>query len=63
MVRLNLSIPAEMSEFIRRQMAEHSYMTQGEFVRDLVRRERDEQEVRRLLEENGGMVSRGKPQS
>jgi antitoxin ParD1/3/4 len=46
---MNISLPADMKDFIDRQVAERGYGTTSEFLRDLVRREQDRLHLRTLI--------------
>lgn len=52
---MNISLPDDMKDFIDRQVAERGYGTSSEFLRDLIRKEQERQEVRSLILE--GMAS------
>jgi antitoxin ParD1/3/4 len=52
---MNISLPDDMKAFVDRQVAERGYGTSSEFVRDLIRKEQELQEVRALILE--GMAS------
>ena len=49
MSTMNISLPDEMKEFVDEQVAERGYGTSSEFVRDLIRKEQDRQQLRRLV--------------
>jgi antitoxin ParD1/3/4 len=49
MSTMNISLPASLKSFVDRQVAERDYGTSSEYVRELIRRERDREELRRLL--------------
>jgi antitoxin ParD1/3/4 len=59
MSTMNISLPAEMKEFIDEQVAQQGYSTSSEYVRELVRRERDRLRLRALILE--GMSSPPSP--
>ena len=46
---MNISLPDDMKDFIDRQVTERGYGTSNELLRDLIRREQDRQQLRRLL--------------
>lgn len=46
---MNISLPDPMKTFIDEQVAAHGYGSSSEFLRDLVRREQDRQQLRGLL--------------
>jgi antitoxin ParD1/3/4 len=49
MATMNISLPDELKRFIDEQVSEHSYGTSSEYIRSLVRKERDVAMVRALL--------------
>ncbi|MBT8488552.1 MAG: type II toxin-antitoxin system ParD family antitoxin [Gemmatimonadetes bacterium] len=49
MVTMNVSLPESLKEFVESQVAERGYGTTSEFVRELLRRERDRMQMRALL--------------
>lgn len=60
MSTMNISLPAELKDFVDAQVATGGYGTSSEFVRDLIRRERDRLHLRALIME--GMASgKGEP--
>ena len=52
---MNISLPDDMKSFVDRQVTERGYGTSSEYVRDLIRREQERQELRGLILE--GMAS------
>ena len=51
MRNLNITLPDDLQSFVERQVAERGYVTCDEFIRDLIRREQDIQQLRaKLLE-------------
>ncbi len=48
---MNISLPDSLKDFVDEQVNERGYGTSSEYVRDLIRRERDREKMRRLLEE------------
>ena len=46
---MNISLPDSMRDFIDEQVAEKGYGTSSEYVRDLIRRERDREKLRALI--------------
>jgi len=46
---MNISLPDDMKEFIDRQVAERGFGTSSEFLRDLIRREQERQQLRNLI--------------
>jgi antitoxin ParD1/3/4 len=51
MSTMNISLPASLKSFVDRQVAERDYGTSSEYVRELIRRDRDREELRSLLRE------------
>lgn len=51
MSTMNISLPDSMKEFVEQQAAEKGYSTSSEYVRDLIRRAQDRQQLRDLLME------------
>ena len=51
MSTMNISLPDSMKEFVEQQAAEKGYSTSSEYVRDLIRRDRERQQLRDLLME------------
>lgn len=49
MTTMNISLPDSLKLFVDEQVAEAGYGTSSEFVRDLIRRERDRLALRNLL--------------
>ena len=52
---MNVSLPEELKVFVDQQVTGRGYSTSSEFVRELIRRERDRQHLRDLILE--GMAS------
>jgi antitoxin ParD1/3/4 len=46
---MNISLPDAMKSFIDEQVAEKGYGTSSEYVRDLIRRERDREQLRAVI--------------
>jgi antitoxin ParD1/3/4 len=46
---MNVSLPVELRDFIEQQVAERGYSSTSEYVRELVRSDRDRQHLRALL--------------
>jgi antitoxin ParD1/3/4 len=46
---MNVSLPDELKEFVEEQVADKGYGTSSEYVRELIRRDRDRQQLRALL--------------
>jgi antitoxin ParD1/3/4 len=49
MPTMNVSIPSELKAFVDEQVGTGAYGSTSEFVRDLIRREQDRQQLRSLL--------------
>ena len=49
MSTMNISLPDDMKEFVDRQVEERGYGTSSEFLRDLIRKERERQNLRQLM--------------
>lgn len=47
---MNISLPESLKEFIDEQVATRGYGTSSEFVRELIRKEKDRAELRALLQ-------------
>jgi antitoxin ParD1/3/4 len=52
---MNISLPDDLKTFIDHQVAERGYGTSSEFIRELLRREQERQQLRSLILE--GMAS------
>lgn len=49
MATMNVSLPESLKEFVDRKVAEASYGTASEYVRELIRRDQDRAHLRDLL--------------
>jgi len=49
MSTMNISLPDSLRAFVDRQVVARSYGSSGAYVRDLIRRDRDRQQLRGLL--------------
>ncbi len=49
MTTMNVSLPEELKEFVDAQVARGGFGSTSEFVRDLIRREQDRQQLRALV--------------
>ena len=49
MSTMNISLPDTLKSFVDQQVASRGYGTSSEYVRELIRRERDRQRLRGLL--------------
>ena len=48
---MNISLPNALKEFVEGQVAEQGYGTSSEYVRELIRKDRDRQSLRALVME------------
>lgn len=46
---MNISLPEGLKSFVDEQVADRGYGTSSEYVRELIRRERDKAQLRELL--------------
>ncbi|HEX8621414.1 MAG TPA: ribbon-helix-helix protein, CopG family [Allosphingosinicella sp.] len=49
MATMNISLPDNLKDFVDEQVAERGYSTSSEFMRELIRKEKDRQHLRKLL--------------
>lgn len=49
MATMNVSLPDDLKAFVEAQVQEHGYGSSSEFLRELIRRERDRSHLRALL--------------
>lgn len=49
MATMNISLPDELKEFVDQQVLEHAYGSSSEYLRELIRMQRDAQSLRALL--------------
>ena len=49
MTTMNISLPDELKQFVDEQVANRGFGTSSEYVRDLLRREQDRQQLRQLV--------------
>lgn len=49
MSTMNISLPEALKSFVDEQVASHGYSTSSEYVRELIRRDQDRQNLRALL--------------
>ena len=49
MSTMNISLPQELKAFIDEQVSDKGYSTSSEYVRELIRREREKERLRQLL--------------
>ena len=57
---MNISLPATLRSFVDEQVTKRGYGTSSEYVRELIRRDRDRQRLRALLLE-GAASAPGAP--
>jgi antitoxin ParD1/3/4 len=60
MTTMNISLPDTLKSFVDDQVAGRGYGTISEYVRDLIRKEHDREQMRRLLLD-GAASPAGKP--
>ena len=60
MATMNISLPDELKQFIDEQVAEHAYGSASEYLRELIRKQRDVEKLRSMLLE-GANSGPGKP--
>jgi antitoxin ParD1/3/4 len=46
---MNISLPDELKEFVDEQVSEHGFGSTSEYLRDLIRKQRDVAKLRALL--------------
>ena len=49
MATMNISLPDELKQFVDAQVSEHGYGSTSEYLRDLVRKQRDVEKLRGIL--------------
>lgn len=49
MATMNVSLPDELKEFVEAQVDKHGYVSNSEFLRELIRREQDRTQLRELV--------------
>ena len=49
MSTMNISLPENMKRFVDEQVSERGYSTSSEYVRELIRKDQDRQQLRGLL--------------
>jgi antitoxin ParD1/3/4 len=57
---MNVSLPDALKQFVEEQVAEKGYGTSSEYVRELIRKERDRQHLRSLLLEGAQSAPGGR---
>ena len=55
MSTMNVTLPDDLQSYVDQQVAEHGFLTCSEYIRELIRKERDRQQLRALVLE--GMAS------
>lgn len=56
---MNVSLPDELKDFVEAQVADKGYGTSSEYVRELIRKDRDRQQLRGLLLEGARSAPAG----
>lgn len=59
MSTMNISLPDSLRSFVDQQVAGRGYGTSSEYVRELIRRDRDREQMRALLFEGAESPSTG----
>lgn len=59
MATMNISLPDNLKDFVDEQVAERGYSTSSEYMRELIRREKDRQHLRKLLLDGAGSPLEG----
>ena len=49
MATMNISLPDELKQFVDAQVAEHAYGSTSEYLRELIRKQRDVEKLRQML--------------
>lgn len=49
MATMNISLPEDLKSFIDEQVAAHAYGSTSEYLRDLIRKQRDVEKLRNML--------------
>ena len=57
MSTMNISLPEALKEFVDNQVGANGYSTSSEYVRELIRKDRDRQRLRGLLLEGAASPS------
>jgi antitoxin ParD1/3/4 len=65
MATMNISLTDDLKAFVDQQVAEHAYASTSEYLRELIRRQRDIEKLRGLLLEgfNSGPAERVTPET
>ncbi|MBK5222016.1 MAG: type II toxin-antitoxin system ParD family antitoxin [Acidimicrobiia bacterium] len=56
---MNVSLPSELREFVDGKVHEGAYSSTSEYVRELIRRDKDRQRLRQLLLDGAASPSAG----
>nr|WP_233552707.1 type II toxin-antitoxin system ParD family antitoxin [Jiangella rhizosphaerae] len=56
---MNISLPELLKAFVEQQVAERGYGTSSEYVRELIRRDQDRQQLRALILEGATSTPAG----
>lgn len=56
---MNISLPDELRAFVDQQVSEHGFGSTSEYVRDLIRKQRDIEKLRALLLEGANSPVEG----
>ena len=54
MSTMNISLPDTLKAFVDEQISERGYGTSSEYVRELIRKDQDSQQLRKLLLDGAG---------
>lgn len=57
MSTMNISLPASLKEFVDEQVRERGYGTSSEYLRELIRKDQDRQQLRALLLSGGASAA------
>ena len=49
MATMNISLPDALKQFVDAQVAEHAYGSASEYLRELIRKQRDVEKLRQML--------------
>ena len=59
MSTMNISLPDNLKDFVEEQVASRGYGTASEYIRELIRKEKDREHLRGLLLEGAGSPVEG----
>lgn len=51
MTTMNISLPDDMKDFVDQQVRARGFMSSSEYIRDLIRRQKDIEDFRALIQE------------